>query len=116
MGKKVVEADGQRRCWVLCCCVLKRCCCVLKRCCWVWAALFSECKNSNQDTFEELCNHENGKEILLFLLLSAVIKILLTIITFGNPVPGGVFVPALVIGGLVGRAVGFALQVLNLKP
>jgi chloride channel 3/4/5 len=47
----------------------------------------------------------------VFLLLSAVIKVLLTIITFGNPVPGGVIVPSLVIGGLVGRAVGFALQV-----
>jgi chloride channel 3/4/5 len=75
------------------------------------SALFSECKNSNQATFEELCNHENGKQILFFLLLSAVIKVLLTIITFGNPVPGGVIVPSLVIGGLVGRAVGFALQV-----
>ena len=55
-GRESAEADGQR-------------------CCWVWAALFSECKNSNQDTFEELCNHENGREILLFLLLSAVISL-----------------------------------------
>ena len=77
------------------------------------SALFSECKNSNLDTFEELCNHENGREILFFLLLSAAIKTLLTIITFGNPCPGGVFVPALVIGGLMGRAVGFSLQLLE---
>uniref|UniRef100_A0A7S4HA48 Chloride channel protein n=1 Tax=Guillardia theta TaxID=55529 RepID=A0A7S4HA48_GUITH len=76
-------------------------------------ALFAECKNSNQDTFEELCNHENGREILFFLILSAIIKTLLTIITFGNPCPGGVFVPALVIGGLIGRAVGFSLQLLE---
>ena len=77
------------------------------------SALFSECKNSNLDTFEELCNHENGREILFFLLLSAAIKTLLTVITFGNPCPGGVFVPALVIGGLMGRAVGFSLQLLE---
>ena len=76
-------------------------------------ALFSECKNSNPATYEELCNHENGREILTFLMLSAVIKILLTIVSFGNPVPGGIFVPSLVIGALIGRAVGFALQLLE---
>jgi hypothetical protein len=32
------------------------------------AALFSECKNSNPDTFEELCNHENVSNHSIYLL------------------------------------------------
>lgn len=76
-------------------------------------ALFSECKNSTQDTYEELCNHQNGRQILLLLLVSAAIKVALTIISFGQPCPGGVFVPSLCVGALLGRAVGFALQLLE---
>lgn len=67
------------------------------------SALFSECKNSSQDIFQELCNAENAKEILSFLLLSAAVMTFLAIITFGNPCPGGIFVPALCIGALIGR-------------
>ena len=32
------------------------------------AALFSECKNSNPDTFEELCNHENVRKYSIYFL------------------------------------------------
>jgi len=77
------------------------------------SALFSECKNSSQDIFQELCNSENGRDILTFLILSAVILSLLTMVTFGNQAPGGIFVPALCIGALLGRAVGFSMQLLE---
>jgi chloride channel 3/4/5 len=77
------------------------------------SALFSECKNSSQDIFNELCNSENGRDILIFLLLSAFIMTIFTIITFGNPCPGGVFVPTLCVGALIGRAVGFSMQLLE---
>ena len=77
------------------------------------SALFSECKHSSQDIFQELCNAENGRDILSFLLISAGFMMLMTIITFGNPAPGGVFVPTLVTGALMGRAVGFAMQLLE---
>ena len=56
---------------------------------------------------------DNGRQILVFLLVSAAIKVCLTIVTFGQPAPGGVFVPALCIGALIGRAVGFSMQLLE---
>ena len=47
-----------------------------------------------------MCNVENADQIIVSLLLCATIKLLLTIITFGVKVPGGVFIPSLVIGNL----------------
>jgi chloride channel 3/4/5 len=47
----------------------------------------------------------------LGLLLSAfLVKGLLTIITFGIKVPAGIYVPSMVVGGLMGRTVGHCVQ------
>ncbi|KAK0623245.1 chloride channel [Immersiella caudata] len=47
----------------------------------------------------------------LSLLLSAfLVKGLLTIITFGIKVPAGIYVPSMVVGGLMGRTVGHCVQ------
>ena len=52
---------------------------------------------------------------LLYLLLTAlVIKMILTMATFGCRVPGGIFLPALIIGAITGRVIGLIMQYLTL--
>ncbi|KAH7002001.1 chloride channel [Ilyonectria destructans] len=48
--------------------------------------------------------------ILLHLFLALLIKGFLTIITFGIKVPAGIYVPSMVVGGLIGRIVGHLVQ------
>lgn len=48
---------------------------------------------------------------LLYLLITTlVIKMGLTVITFGCPVPGGIFLPSLIIGAVTGRIIGLIMQ------
>ena len=53
--------------------------------------------------------------ILKELSIGFVIKALLTIITFGIKMPSGIYVPSMVVGGLMGRIVGHLVQALVLK-
>ncbi|PWY93199.1 hypothetical protein BO94DRAFT_363211 [Aspergillus sclerotioniger CBS 115572] len=63
-----------------------------------------------------LCPGEDGiGEIIRYLLVAFVIKSLLTVVTFGIKVPCGIYVPSMVVGGLLGRIVGHAAQYLVLK-
>ncbi|GAB1320734.1 hypothetical protein MFIFM68171_10944 [Madurella fahalii] len=48
--------------------------------------------------------------ILLNLFAAFLIKGLLTIITFGIKVPAGIYVPSMVVGGLMGRLIGHVVQ------
>jgi len=48
--------------------------------------------------------------ILANLLVAFLIKGVLTIITFGIKVPAGIYVPSMVVGGLMGRLVGHVVQ------
>ncbi|SAL99342.1 hypothetical protein [Absidia glauca] len=78
------------------------------------ANLFSECSPTNDNA--GLCAR-TVDEIprLLYLLLTALlIKMGLTVITFGCAVPGGVFLPALIIGAATGRIIGLMMQYLTL--
>lgn len=45
--------------------------------------------------------------------MAFVIKSILTIVTFGIKVPAGIYVPSMVVGGLMGRIVGHAVQYLT---
>ncbi|KAL1635096.1 hypothetical protein SLS56_001848 [Neofusicoccum ribis] len=72
------------------------------------------------DTFTEsgtgLCaTNERIPEIIWYLFVAFVIKALLTIITFGIKVPAGIYVPSMVVGGLMGRMVGHIVQYLALN-
>ena len=61
---------------------------------------------------------QNGAEILVIIgnLCSAfVIKSILTIISFGIKVPAGIYVPSMVVGGLVGRIAGHLVQYLAFR-
>lgn len=53
-------------------------------------------------------------DIIRYLCLAFVIKSLLTTITFGIKVPAGIYVPSMVVGGLLGRIVGHSVQYLVL--
>jgi chloride channel 3/4/5 len=58
-----------------------------------------------------LCPRTDGiLEIIQDLLVAFVIKSFLTIITFGIKVPAGIYVPSMVVGGLMGRIVGHLIQ------
>lgn len=55
---------------------------------------------------------ERTPEVINELLIALVIKSILTTITFGIKVPAGIYVPSMVVGGLLGRIVGHAVQYL----
>lgn len=58
-----------------------------------------------------LCPDKDGiPEVVRYLFIAFVIKSILTIITFGIKVPAGIYVPTMVVGGLMGRIVGHVTQ------
>src|SRR5579862_4662995 len=58
---------------------------------------------------------EKIPEVIYYLSVAFVIKSLLTIVTFGIKVPAGIYVPSMVVGGLMGRIVGHTIQYLLFK-
>jgi len=63
-----------------------------------------------------LCpTEERIPDVIRYLLVALVIKAALTVVTFGIKVPAGIYVPSMVIGGLMGRIVGHAVQLLALR-
>lgn len=63
-----------------------------------------------------LCpTREKLPEIIWYLFIAFVIKSFLTIITFGIKVPAGIYVPSMVVGGLMGRIVGHITQYIVLE-
>ena len=48
--------------------------------------------------------------ILHYLVIAFIIKSFLTIVTFGIKVPAGIYVPSMVVGGLMGRIYGHIVQ------
>jgi len=73
--------------------------------------LFSDCRRMSGA--HEICSLPNAVSIVIALMLCAAIKLILTLFTLGLKIPGGIFVPSLTIGALMGRAVGFALEALH---
>ncbi|KZF21498.1 voltage-gated protein/chloride channel-like protein [Xylona heveae TC161] len=58
-----------------------------------------------------LCpSKEQIPEVIRYLGIAFVVKSFLTIITFGVKVPAGIYVPSMVVGGLLGRIVGHTVQ------
>jgi chloride channel 3/4/5 len=72
--------------------------------------LASPCSEVSEPT-TGLCPDADGiVEVIRYLLIALAIKSLLTTITFGIKVPAGIYVPSMVVGGLMGRIVGHATQ------
>ncbi|ORX49047.1 hypothetical protein DM01DRAFT_1338223 [Hesseltinella vesiculosa] len=76
--------------------------------------LFSECSDLNDNG--GLCANSTSEipQLLVLLMMALVIKMALTVITFGCAVPGGIFLPALTIGAATGRIIGLIMQYLTL--
>lgn len=68
------------------------------------------------DTGTGLCpTKENIPHVIWYLCVALVIKAALTTVTFGIKVPAGIYVPSMVIGGLMGRIVGHIVQWFTLE-
>ncbi|PQE08207.1 Chloride channel 3 protein [Rutstroemia sp. NJR-2017a WRK4] len=78
--------------------------------------LASPCDSDNSDSMG-LCpdNIDEIFPIISQLAIAFFIKGLLTIITFGIKVPAGIYVPSMVVGGLLGRIIGHLVQWLVLR-
>ncbi|KKA21150.1 Voltage-gated chloride channel (ClcA) [Rasamsonia emersonii CBS 393.64] len=67
--------------------------------------------NRTSESETGLCPDKDGiMEVVRYLLAAFLIKSILTIITFGIKVPAGIYVPSMVVGGLMGRIVGHITQ------
>ncbi|KAJ5751997.1 hypothetical protein N7520_008914 [Penicillium odoratum] len=72
--------------------------------------LTSPCEHVSKDG-TGLCPPEEGiLETIQYLLAAFIIKSFLTVVTFGIKVPAGIYVPSMVVGGLMGRIVGHVVQ------
>ena len=58
---------------------------------------------------------EEIPHVIWYLAVAFIIKAVLTTITFGIKVPAGIYVPSMVVGGLLGRIVGHIVQYLALN-
>jgi chloride channel 3/4/5 len=75
--------------------------------------LASPCNSNNGDPEDfGLCpkSIDDIPDILVTLVVALFIKGFLTIITFGIKVPAGIYVPSMVVGGLMGRIIGHLVQ------
>ncbi|EXJ82696.1 chloride channel, other eukaryote [Capronia epimyces CBS 606.96] len=78
--------------------------------------LFELASPCNQDTSTGLCPKKNEvMSVIGYLAWAFVAKSVLTIITFGLKIPAGIYVPSMVVGGLMGRMVGHFTQYLVLS-
>ncbi|EEQ31601.1 hypothetical protein McanMca71_006097 [Microsporum canis] len=65
----------------------------------------------NTEAGTGLCpTREDIPDVIKYLLIAFIIKSFLTTITFGIKVPAGIYVPSMVVGGLMGRIVGHVAQ------
>ncbi|KAF2180807.1 hypothetical protein K469DRAFT_591628 [Zopfia rhizophila CBS 207.26] len=68
------------------------------------------------DSGDSLCpTREHIPSVLWVLAVAFIIKAFLTVITFGIKVPAGIYVPSMVVGGLLGRLVGHLVQLFALR-
>lgn len=75
--------------------------------------LAAPCDDPAVDKYElGLCpsSIDDIPDILWTLLIAFLIKAVLTVITFGIKVPAGIYVPSMVVGGLMGRMIGHLMQ------
>ncbi|KAG6005463.1 hypothetical protein E4U21_007932 [Claviceps maximensis] len=75
--------------------------------------LASPCDGNDENTDElGLCpkSVNDIPSILMTLIVAFLIKGFLTVITFGIKVPAGIYIPSMVVGGLLGRIIGHLVQ------
>ncbi|EGG13118.1 uncharacterized protein MELLADRAFT_46362 [Melampsora larici-populina 98AG31] len=71
--------------------------------------MIAECKTNES---KDLCIHDPNQTgpLILSLTITALLKFLLTIVTFGIKCPAGIFIPSLSIGALLGRSLGLFIE------
>ncbi|KAJ5626919.1 Cystathionine beta-synthase core [Penicillium herquei] len=72
--------------------------------------LTSPCERASQDGTGLCPQEDNIMGTVQYLLVAFALKSFLTVITFGIKVPAGIYVPSMVVGGLMGRIVGHIVQ------
>jgi chloride channel 3/4/5 len=78
--------------------------------------LFELASPCDPNTHTGLCPPEEDiPKVIRYLLVAFIIKAFLTIISFGIKVPAGIYVPSMVVGGLMGRIVGHITQYIVLR-
>ncbi|KAI0603499.1 voltage-gated chloride channel-like protein [Biscogniauxia sp. FL1348] len=79
--------------------------------------LAGPCDDDDRDDELGLCATDMDEipAIIRTLLSAFIIKGFLTIITFGIKVPAGIYVPSMVVGGLMGRIIGHLMQWIVLR-
>ncbi|KAK5034693.1 hypothetical protein LTR13_006349 [Exophiala sideris] len=78
--------------------------------------LFELASPCNKQTNTGLCPKEDEiLSVCRYLGTAFVIKAFLTIITFGLKIPAGIYVPSMVVGGLLGRTIGHFVQYIVLQ-
>lgn len=78
--------------------------------------LFELAAPCGKETKTGLCpKPEDIPHVIRYLLVAFLIKAVLTVITFGVKVPAGIYVPSMVVGGLMGRIVGHLTQYLAIQ-
>lgn len=75
--------------------------------------LFAECVDLTEDTLGLCKAGKANTGVIALLLVSALLGIVLASFTFGLQIPAGIILPSMAIGGLYGRAVGLAVQVVQ---
>lgn len=79
--------------------------------------LFEIASPCGDDNPTALCPNDRDEvlSIVRYLFAAFIIKSFLTTITFGIKVPAGIYVPSMVVGGLLGRTVGHLVQYLAMS-
>ncbi|KAI9005874.1 chloride channel [Gaertneriomyces semiglobifer] len=70
-------------------------------------ALFRECEEAD---FHGLCSTSQRGRVVASLFIALIMRLVLTIVTFGIKVPAGIFIPSMVWGALFGRLLGILVQ------
>ncbi|KAF2129344.1 hypothetical protein P153DRAFT_422969 [Dothidotthia symphoricarpi CBS 119687] len=73
--------------------------------------LFQECEGGKG--YDKLCDPNLRWHMIFTLLIAAIIRTLLVIISFGCKVPAGIFVPSMAIGAAFGRMLGILVQYIH---
>lgn len=73
--------------------------------------LFAECPENDTSG---VCSTSRPARLVISLLAATVIRLCLTIVTYGCKVPAGIFVPSMAAGATFGRAVGVIVERLQM--
>ncbi|TPX38885.1 hypothetical protein SeMB42_g06130 [Synchytrium endobioticum] len=76
-------------------------------------ALFRECEGPVGDDGAGVCDKGATGYTIFLLLLALLMRVSLTIVSFGLKVPAGIFIPSMVWGALFGRVLGIGVQTLQ---